>query len=454
MMILKKAIARRAFLRGTGAVIALPLLDGMVPAFASALGSNGEAGSRAPVRLGFINFPNGAIMDKWTPAADGAKFDLPPILEALAPYREKMLVISGLSHVNGHRRMDEAGGDHSRAAATWLTGAHPKKTEGDDIRVGISADQLAAQTLGKQTQLASLEMTLDNTDLVGGCEGGYSCSYINTVSWRTATTPVPMENQPRAVFERLFGDSDSTDPAERLTRIQEDRSVLDAVSQDVSRLQRKLGAGDQNKLAEFFDAIRDIERRIQMSEDQSARQLPSLVRPAGVPERYDDYSKLMYDLMVLAFQTDMTRVQTMYLSREQSNRAYTELGISEAHHALSHHFGDARKIAQMVQINMFHVKLLSYFLDRLQSTPDGDGSLLDHSLLLYGSSLSDGNIHSHDDLPNLLIGGGAGQVRGGRHIKMPTDTPMTNLLLSVLDKVNVHVDKLGDSTGRVELPSA
>ena len=446
MMVFKKAIPRRTFLRGVGATLALPLLDGMLPAFAT----TSDKAAVGATRLQFINFPNGAIMDQWMPATEGAQYDLSPILEQLAPFRDRMLVLSGLSHVNGHRRMDEAGGDHSRAAATWLTGVHPKKTEGDDIRVGISADQIAARELGKQTQLASLEISLDTTDLIGGCEGGYSCSYINTISWRSPTTPVPMENQPRNVFERLFGDSDTTNPAERRARIQEDRSILDLLTKDVARLQKGLTPGDQTRLNEYLEAIRDVERRIQMAEEQSARELPSLERPAGIPARYDDYAKLMFDLQVLAYQCDLTRIMTLYLSREQSNRAYTEIGISEAHHALSHHFGDVKKIAQMIEINKFHVGLLAYYLEKMRSTPDGDGSLLDHSLMVYGSSLSDGNIHSHDDLPTLLLGGGAGKIKGGRHIKYPTDTPMTNLLLSLLDVVGVPTDQLGDSTGKLE----
>ena len=281
MMIFNKAIPRRTFLRGAGAALALPLLDGMVPAIASTL----DTAAKPARRLAFVYFPNGSIMDKWTPAQEGAAFELSPILEPLRPFRDRMMVLSGLSHLAGHRAMDEAGGDHSRASATWLTGMHPKRTEGDDIRVGISADQMAARELGQQTQLASLEISLDNTDLIGGCESGYSCSYVNTISWRSPTTPVPMENQPRAVFERLFGDSDTTSAAERRARIEQDRSILDLLTQDAVRLQKSLGSSDRAKLTEYLDAIRDVERRIQLAEEQSSRELPSLERPAGVPSR-------------------------------------------------------------------------------------------------------------------------------------------------------------------------
>ena len=446
MMIFKEAIPRRTFLRGMGATLALPLLDGMVPAFAGTL----DTAAKPKVRLGFVYVPIGAIMEKWTPAAEGTAFEFSPTLEPLAPFRDRLLVLSGLAHNSGR---EISGGDHSRASATWLTGVHPRQTEGADLHAGISVDQIAAQELGKHTQLASLELAVDPTELVGVCEGGYSCAYINTLSWRTPTTPLPMENQPRAVFESLFGDSDSTDPKERLTRIQEDRSILDSATQDVARFVTRLGPSDRAKLTEYLDAIRDVERRIQMAEEQASQEPPLLDRPVGIPATFSEHAKLMFDLQVLAYQCDLTRVITFMMSRELSTRSYPEIGIADPHHPLTHHAGDPEKIAKVSQINMFHVKTFAYFLEKMRSTPDGDGSLLDHSMIVYGSGLSDANLHLHDNLPVLLVGGEAGQIKGGRHLRYPKDTPMPNLYLTLLDKLGIPVESLGDSTGKLELLS-
>ncbi|MGH9785916.1 MAG: DUF1552 domain-containing protein, partial [Terriglobia bacterium] len=347
MMIFKKAIPRRAFLQGVGATLALPLLDGMVPAMAA-------VGDKRATRLSFVYIPNGIIMDKWTPATEGAAFEMTPILEPLAPYRDQLLVLSGLDCKNANPQPGEGGGDHERGSGAFLTGVHPKKTGGADIHAGTSVDQIAAKELGNQTELASLELTLDFAEFVGGCDPGYSCAYTNTISWRSPTTPIPMENNPRAVFERLFGASDTTDPAERLARIRKERSILDAVSQDVARLVTGLGATDRRKLTEYLDAVRDVERRIQKSEEQSSQELPSLARPVGIPATFEEHIKLMFDLQVLAYQSDKTRVITFLLAHEQSTRAYPEIGIHDPHHPLTHHSGDQEKIAKVIQIQMYH----------------------------------------------------------------------------------------------------
>ena len=446
MIITQKALPRRTFLRGIGATLALPLLDSMVPALAAA-----PAAAQSPTRLSFVYVPNGMIMDQWTPATLGHNYELTSILEPLAPFQDDMLVISGLAHNTGWALEGEGPGEHARASATFLTGVHPKKTEGADLRAGTSIDQIVAREFRQHTQLASLEVALDSTEVVGTCDTGYSCAYSNTLCWRSPTTPVPMENKPRAVFERLFGDSDSTDPGERRARLRKDRSILDLVTQDVARLQTRLGPRDRAKLTEYLDSIRDIERRIQIAEDQSARELPSVERPVGVPPTFTGHCKLMMDLQVLAFQTDMTRVITFMMGREQNTRVYDELGIKDAYHPLSHHQNNPDKIAQVHQIDILHSQMFAYFLEKMRSTPDGDGSLLDHSMIVYGSSLSDGNLHVHNDLPILLVGGGAGQIKAGRHIRYAEDTPTTNLFLTLLDKLEIPLENFGDSTGRVDL---
>ena len=444
MMIFKRAIPRRTFLRGLGATLALPLLDGMVPAMAATR----QTAAMPARRMSVVYIANGMIMPKFTPATEGAGYALTPILEPLAPFRDQMLVLSGLTHNEGRALPDESTGDHARAGATYLTGVHPRKTEGADTRAAVTADQIAAKELGKYTQLSSLELCLDNPVLLGQCEAGYTCAYMNSICWSSPTTPMPMENRPRAIFERLFGDNDSTDPAVRLRQIQTDRSILDSVTQKVNTLLTGLGPTDRAKLTEYLDAIRDVERRIQKAEEQSARELPTLERPAGVPSRFDEHAKLMYDLQVLAYQTDLTRVITFMTGREFGGRTYNEIGIPDGHHSLTHHEYKQEKIEKVIKINIYQAKHFAYFLDRLRSTPDGDGSLLDHTTILYGGSLSDGNLHWHTNLPILLIGGG---FKGGRHIRYPEGTPMTNLLLTILDMMKVPVEKLGDSTARLSL---
>lgn len=445
MIVTKASLPRRAFLRGLGAAVALPLLDGMVPAFAAAARETVSAR-----RFGVFYIPNGAIMDKWTPTTEGATFEWSPTLAPLAPFRDQVLVLSGLTNKPAIPLPNEGAGDHARASATFLTGVHAKKTEGADLQAGTSVDQIAARELGQQTQLASLELTLEYTELLGACDAGYACAYSNTIAWRGPTTPLPMEIDPRAVFERLFGDGQTTDRTARLRRIAEDRSILDSLVEDVTRLDHRLGARDRSKLGEYLDAIRDVERRIQRAEEQSGRELPVLEQPAGVPSTFEEHSKLMFDLLTLAYQADLTRVNTFMMGHEVSSRAYPEIGVPDAHHPLSHHQGDKEKIAKCIKVNLFHMQMFAYFVEKLRSTPDGDGSLLDHSMLIYGGGISDGNQHSHVSLPVLLIGGGAGQLKGGRHIKYPQDTPLANLHLSVLNKLGVHTESFGDSTAELE----
>jgi len=443
MMITKKALDRRTFLRGAGAVMALPLLDSMIPAMAG-------VSPKPIVRLAFAYVPNGIIQKDWVPQAVGSSFELMPTMSPLAPWRDKLVVLSNLAQVNG-RALGDGAGDHARAGATWLTGVHPKKTEGADIHVGISADQIAARVLGGTTQFGSLEIGLEEPYLAGGCDSGYSCAYTNTISWRGPTTPNPMEISPRAVFERLFGDGESTDSAARIKRMEEDRSILDFVRGDVARIEPGLGARDKNKLNEYLESIRDIERRIQKAEAQSAAmQLPVMDRPAGIPETFGEHARLMSDLMVMAFQTDMTRVITFMMAREGSNRSYREIGVPDGHHSITHHQNDPEKIANVQKIDEYHVKSLAYLVGRLQATRDGDGTLLDHTLLLYGSSIRDGNVHDHHDLPLVLIGGNGVGVSGGRHLVYKPETPMNNLLLTMLDKAGVPGETLGDATGKLD----
>ena len=446
MMIFKKAIPRRTFFRGIGATLALPLLDGMVPAFATKL----DTAASPPPRLSFVYTPNGMNMAKWSPTTEGAGFQLSPTMEPLAAFRDQILALTGLNNNSGNALPREGeSAPHERAGAVFLTGVHPKR-EG---HVSISVDQIAAKELGKQTQLASLELGLHSNDVVGQCEKGWSCAYLNTISWRTPTTPLPVEYQPRAVFERLFGDSKSTDPAVRRARIQKDRSLLDSVTEAAARLLTGLGPSDRAKLTDYLDAVRDVERRIQMAEEQSARELPVLDRPTGVPTTFAEHAKLMFDLQVLAYQTDMTRVITFMMGREQSNRSFREIGVPDVHHAVSHHRSDPLNLEKVFQIDVYHSKMFSYFLEKLRSTPDGDGSLLDHLMIVYGSSMSDGNDHLLQNLPILLVGGGRGQLRGGRHFRYPEATPISNLFLTLLDKLGIAVEKFGDSTGKLELLS-
>jgi hypothetical protein len=447
MTIFKKAIARRTLLRGIGATLALPFLDAMTPAFA-------DSKTKSPIRLGVVYVPNGIMMDKWTPAREGVDWEITPVLEPLAKFRREFLVISGLAQNQGRPLPGESPGDHPRASGAFLTGVHTlgKKQE-REVHSGVSFDQVAARQLGAHTQLASLELGIESSDVESACDSGYSCAYNNTISWKTPATPLPMESNPRRVFERLFGDSDSTNPAERLARIEEDRSILDSMSQAVTKLSSGLGGADRTKLGQYLDAIRDVERRIQMAEQQGNRNIPNMEGPVGNPATYDEHARLMFDLQTLAYQCDLTRVGTLMRGREQSLRTYPEIGIADPHHPMTHHAGDPEKIAKVIKINIYHATNFAYYLDKLASTPDGDGSLLDHSIILYGSSLSDGNLHLHNNLPLLVAGNGVGSGQKGCHVRYPDGTPMTNLFLTLLDKAGVEIGKLGDSTGKLTLLS-
>ena len=441
MIILKKSLPRRTFLRGMGVTLGLPLLDSMVPAFASA-----PAGPPA-TRLSFVYVPNGAIMENFTPASEGQNYEMTPILEPLTPFRKQFSVLSGLSSVQALGLAGETGGEHPRACATYLTGVHIVtqniRTGNDEVRAGVSIDQLAARELEKHTEIGSLEIGIEESEL--SCDG--SCAYTNTISWRDAATPLPMQNQPRAIFERMFGPSDSTSPEERRARIQRNRSILDFVSGEVNRLMSNIGAGDRRTVDQYLDSVRDIERRIQKAEQQSGRSLPTVSRPAGIPEVFRDHIKLMFDLMTLAFQTDLTRIGSLQVGHEMSNSPYPEIGIPDPHHPFTHHQGDPVKIAKSVEINVYHMQMFAYFLDKLRSTPDGNGTLLDNSMIVYGSGLGDGNLHIPKSLPIVLAGGGSGKLPGGSHIRYEKDTPLSNLFLALLERLDVRMEKFGDSTG-------
>jgi hypothetical protein len=444
MIVTKKALPRRTFLRGLGVTMALPLLDAMVPAFSAAA---------APVRrLGFVYAPDGmaitSAVNYWKPTGPGTALELSPILKPLDEFCDRMVVVSGLSHKQAEA-MGDGNGDHTRGTATWLNGVHPKWTEGAEVRAGTTADQIAARELGKETALPSIELGLDQNFVVGNCENGYSCIYMNTLAWRTPSTPLPAEINPRAVFERLFGEGGT--PAERLAQMRQRRSVLDAVTEQMRALQRSVGPSDRHTVTDYLDGVREIERRIQRAEaDGGGTRLPTLERPMGIPDRFDEHASLMFDLQCLAFQADVTRVFTFMLGRETSSRSFPEIGLSAPHHGQSHHGNKTEEIQKYAKVNTYFTEQFASFVRKLQSIPDGDGTLLDRMLLLYGAGLSNGNEHSHLDLPLLLVGG-ADQLKGGRHLQFPHDTPMANLLVTMLHRVGVPIDTIGDSTGRLDL---
>jgi hypothetical protein len=437
MFITRKHLPRRTFLRGVGATLALPLLDAMVPAFAASV-------ARSP-RLGFVYVPHGAIMKYWTPATVGRGFELNRTLAALEPYRDRLNIVSGL-----HHRAADSTAVHSLSPTTWLSGVRPKPTQGVDAFAGITADQYAAQAIGQDTMLPSMELaTEDHSGLIGACDRDYGCIYMNTLSWRSHTSPMPMEINPRRVFERMFGQGGSVE--ERLARQREDRSILDTLTQQASDLQRAVNVHDRAALELYLDGVREIERRLTRAEAQ-IRSNPDLEipeAPAGIPFDYEDHVNLMFDLLTLAYQADITRIFTFMMAREVSNRTYPQVGVSEGHHAVSHHQNRDDKIEMNARIQAYHIGLFKGFLDRLDATPDGDGSLLDNTLLLYGSNMSNSNAHDHFPLPNVLVGGGRGRMRGGQHIKEEDHTPMTNLLLTMLHKADIPMESLGDSTGVV-----
>ncbi len=436
MFISQLHLPRRTFLRGMGATLALPLLDAMIPALSAA--------SKPITRLGFVYVPNGVNVNTWAVKGDGTNFELSPTLSPLEPLKNQLTVVSRLRSLGAEAQGDGAG-DHARASGAWLTGVHPKRTEGSDFRAGKTIDQYAADEIGKDTQFPSFQVSVDSVGNVGGCEPGYACSYQNTLSWRTPTMPLPMENNPRVVFERLFGEASSADQRQQMVRAQ--GSILDSIREDATRLQIKLGPRDRNRMNEYLEGVRELERRIQKIEQQAAVEMQSMELPVGIPDSFDEHVKLMFDLLVQAWQSDLTRVSTFLVSRETSQRTYPQIGVPDAHHGMSHHGENPELLAKLAIVDKYHVSLLEYYLKRLADTKDGDGSLLDHSLIMYGSCISDGNIHSHRNLPTLIAGTACGAVKGGRHILAEEDTPLTNLQVALLDKVGVHVDKFGDSTG-------
>jgi hypothetical protein len=443
MIITKKHLPRRTFLRGMGVTLALPFLDSMVPAQTPL----SQTAANPRMRLGYCYIPHGAVMSNWTPAAEGSGFELSRTLMPLAQHRDQVVVVSNLAHkLAGAQGPGDSGGDHGRSPSVFLNGVHPKRTEGEDVRAGTTVDQIAATHIGQDTPLPSLELaTEDMTGLIGACDVGFSCTYTNTISWRTPTTPLPMEINPRVVFDRLFGDGSNA--AERLERIQRERSILDAVTVQVSRLQRGLGANDRNRIAEYLENVREIERRIQLTEKKNSTSIQVPSTPIGIPDDHVVHSKMMFDLMALAFQADITRVSTFMMAREVSYRTFPQIGVPDPFHATSHHQDNPEKLEKLTKINTYHVSLIAYFMDKLKAIQDGDGTLLDHSLVLFGSSMSNSNMHNHSPLPVFVAGGACGRLKGGRHIKYPEDTPMANLLATTLAKAGLNEDHIGDSTG-------
>jgi Protein of unknown function (DUF1552) len=442
--ITRKHMSRRTVLRGLGTALSLPLLDSMVPAQTPLL----KTAANPEIRLGLCFIPHGAVMANWTPAAEGADFKLSRTLTPVEPFKDQIVVVSNLAHkMAAPGGPGDNGGDHTRSPAVFLNGVHPKRTDGADIQAGVTIDQLAAQKIGQQTPLPSLELaTEDFSGLVGSCDVGFSCAYMNTISWRTPTTPLPMEINPRVVFTRLFGDGANAE--ERLQRIDEQSSILDAVMGQVKHLEGRLGPSDRNRISDYLDTVREIERRIQLSEKQNASSTLAVpASPTGIPDDHQEHSKLMFDLMTLSFQANITRISTFMMAREVSYRTFPMLGISEGFHPASHHQNNPDRLENLTKINTYHVSLMAYFLGKLKATPDGDGNLLDHSLILYGSGMSNSNVHNHAPLPVFVAGGAAGRMKGGRHLKYPDGTPMANLLLTILDKAGVPQDRVGDSTG-------
>jgi hypothetical protein len=439
MMITKKALARRTFLRGFGTTLALPLLDAMVPAMTATAATPAN-----PVRrLGFVYMPMGATISKWKPQGEGRITKLSPTLASLEPFRDDLTVIGNLELKNAY-----SPGNHATANSAFLSAARAKMTEGADYELATTVDQIAAKQIGGDTPLPSLEVAMDLLTVVGACDNGFACAYQNNLSWSSATTPIPAEAHPRVVFERLFGDGGSA--ADRIAELKLNASILDWVNDDLARLNKELGVSDRTKVEQYLDSVREVERRIQMAEQRTAdSELPDLDRPVGVPASYEDHAKLMFDLQVLALQGDITRITTFQLAREASTRTYPEVGVADPHHPLSHHGNDPEKLEKLAMINAYHISLFAYFLEKLKATPDGDGSLLDHSLYLYGSGMSNSDVHDHTDLPIVLAGGGAGHLKGGRHLRYDKPTPLANLHLSLLDKVGVHLDSFADSNGKV-----
>src|SRR5688572_22100773 len=439
MILTKKALPRRTFLKSVGATMALPLLDAMIPA-ATALD---KTPARPVRRLGFVFMPMGCDQSRWTPRSEKTLDELSPILDSLKPVKEHVTALTNMELANAYP------GSHATSNSSFLSAAKAKHTEGSDYYLGTTVDQIAARQLGLETQLPSLEMSMDLLQTVGQCDNGYACVYQNNLSWSSPTTPLPSEAHPRIVFESLFGDGGNS--AERRAALRKRASLLDSFNDEIARLKQKLGAGDRDKVNQYLETVREVERRIQRAEADTANSsLPDLDRPVGVPTAYADHARLMFDLQLLAFQGDVTRVISFQLARETSNRTYPETGVSDPHHPLSHHGNDPEKIARMAKINAFHVGLFAEFLEKLKNTPEGDGSLLDHSVYLYGSGIGNPNIHDHTNLPIIVAGGASGGMKGNRHIRYEKPTPLANLHLTLLDKVGVRLDSFADSTGKLE----
>jgi uncharacterized protein DUF1552 len=438
MFVPGKSLSRRQLLRGLGTAVALPLLDSMIPAFSA-------RAATAPVnRFGVVYVPNGMIMENYLPAKEGPDYEFTPTLSALEPFREHFQILSGLNCVPTPGR---PGGAHAKASTRFLTDISPPTSE-TWLDAGISVDQILAQEIGKQTQIASLELGIESGETAGSCDTGYACPYTNTLSWTGPGTPVPTQNDPRLVFERLFSDTSSTDPKEREARTREQKSLLDSINEEASRLGRTLPSADRTKLSEYLDAIRGVERRIQIAEQQH-HDLPLVERPAGVPANWEDHLKLMFDLMLLAYQSDLTRVITLMLGHEQSGMTYPQIGVPDAHHPISHHQREPEKVAKTAKINAYHVKMFAYLMDKLLTTADGDGILMDHVTMIYGAGIADSNSHAPVNIPFVLAGGGAGNLRGGRHTHLK-DVPLANLHLTLMDQFGVNKERIGDSTGRLD----
>jgi len=439
MVITKLALPRRTFLRGVGATLALPFLDAMVPAM--------RAQAKGAPRFTAIYCGNGANMFDWIPATEGVGFELSPTLKPIEAFRERMLVVSGLDNFQATDQGD-VGGQHPRAAPAFMSCVHPKQTEGADVEAGTTIDQMIAAKICRDTKLPSLEVSVDRNDVVGACDHGYACAYMNSMSWKSPTTPLPSETNPRFVFERMFGIGATAE--ERLARVQEDRSILDGLTQEIAKLTRRLGSSDRTKLGQYFDAVRDVENRIARAEaTNSDFAVPE--QPVGVPDTFKEYIELMFDLQVLAFQADITRVSTLMMARENVNRSYPEIGLPEAHHSMSHHGNNPEKMKAFTKLNTYHVEMLGYYLNKLKATADTDGSLFDNTVVLYGSGMSDGNVHNNFNVPIVVMGGKELHIKSNRHVKYPKGTPLANLMLGLMDRFGVEADRFGDSTSEIDL---
>ena len=444
MIVTRKALSRRTVLKGLGVAVSLPFLDAMTPAFARAV----VAQAKSPLRLAWFYVPNGIDMRNWTPAGDGALGALPPVLAPFEPLKKDVLVLSNLTTHWG-RPLQDGPGDHGRALGSYMTGVQVYKTAGADLKLGISADQIAANVIGHETRLPSLEVGLEEARQAGNCDSGYSCAYTYNIAWKTETQPLPPISDPRILFERLFGSDVVEAPAARARRLAMRRSILDDVLTDTAKLQSTLDGSDRRKVDEYLTSVREIEQQVARAERDGVVLDPGIDKPFGVPPEFPDYFRLMTDMMVLAFKTDVTRISTMVVGREGSVRAYPEIGVPDGHHPLTHHQGNMEMLAKVRQINELHARLFAEFITKLKNTPDGDSNLLDSSLIVYGSGLSDGNVHTHDQLPTLLAGRGGGVVTPGRHIIYQRETPVTNLFATMLEYAGVRAEHVGDSTGRL-----